>query len=54
MQPGQLTQDDQRDILYHVMCSAIKAGGKKGGERGRTFGVMPFIFPRNLCNGPVF
>lgn len=30
MQPGQLTQDDQRDIPDHMaLCSAIKTGGKK-------------------------
>ena len=33
-QPGQLTPTDQRDIPYHIMCSAVKAGGgrRKGGS----------------------
>ena len=36
---------DQKDIPYHMMShSAIKAGG---GRKGKTFGVMAFVFPSN-------
>jgi len=40
------TPIDQRDIPYHVVsCSSIKYGVKK--RKGRMFGVMEFVFPRN-------
>lgn len=42
-QPRQLTQNDQRDILYHMsLCSTIKAGGE-GGEGGTHYET---VFPR--------
>jgi len=45
-QLGQLTPDDHRDIPYHkTSCSVYKVGGRR--RKGRTFGVMAFVFPRH-------